>query len=487
MKITSLPILLQGITQAPNVLIKGLALDSRQVQTGDLFFACSGAQADGRHFIADAVKKGAAAVLAEKDKAEKPSQHEEGVPVIYIQNLSQFISEIAARFYDYPGKQLKIIGITGTNGKTSCSHFIASILSHLGQPCGVMGTLGNGLYNDIKPSLLTTPDAITVQKTLAEFLNAGAKYVAMEVSSHSLDQGRVNAIPFEVGIFTNLTRDHLDYHATMEAYGAAKEKLFHYPMLKHAVINIDDDFGKKLIGTTTKNIIAFSRSSEKRYDIPLVYAKKIQLDIFGMSVEVVSPWGEGEFKTSLVGPFNVSNLLAVLSTLCLLDIPFHDALKALSTLKPVPGRMQSFGGDEKPLVVVDYSHTPDALEKALLALRSHCQGKLYCVFGCGGDRDKGKRPIMAKIAEKIADVVIVTDDNPRTEDPAQIVADIMGGFSHPQKVLVQHDRSEAIRDIIHYAKAGDCVLIAGKGAETYQQVGEQKIPFSDIEEVKSYL
>lgn len=495
MKATLLSILLQDIRHIPSqadLSVKGLALDSRSVQSGDLFLACKGSHSDGRKFIHQAIENGASAVVAEKDSARPDYYLEGSVPVFSIQDLNHKISEIAARFYGNPGQSLEIVGITGTNGKTSCSHFIGAILHYLAKSCGVMGTLGHGLYGDIKPGFLTTPDAITVQKTLAEFLIEGATHVAMEVSSHSIDQGRVHHVPFTVGVFTNLTRDHLDYHGTMEAYGAAKAKLFDNPQLRFAVINIDDPFGLQLIQAigTHKQVFGYSCSADDKqvYDFPLIHSTKIYLDSFGIRAHISTPWGEGELRTCLIGQFNVSNLLAVLTTLCVLNIPLQRVLEAISVLQPVSGRMQTFGGvDNKPLVVVDYSHTPDSLEKALAALRLHCHGSLYCLFGCGGDRDSGKRPMMAKISEKMADFVIVTDDNPRTEDPKIIVADIMKGFSVPDKVIVQHDRSKAIRDVIQYAKQGDCVLIAGKGAETYQQVGEQKIPFSDIDQVNLNL
>ncbi len=486
MQTIALSNLLQNIRHMPSVdlSIKGLALDSRCVQSGDLFFACQGSHSDGRAFIGQAIEKGAVGVLAETHPDLPEYYLEKGIPVIAIPQLHQKVSEIAARFYHHPGDSLDIIGITGTNGKTSTSYFIAAILQHLAKVCGIMGTLGNGIYGNIKPGVLTTPDAITIQKNLAEFLALGAKHVAMEVSSHSLDQGRVQHVPFKVGIFTNLTRDHLDYHGTMEAYGAAKAKLFDNPFLQFAVINIDDQFGQKLIQKIAgrKQVFAYSTTT-KAHDFPLTYVKKVYWDAEGIRAYISTPWGEGEICSRLIGQFNLSNLLAVVTTLCLLKIPFQSVVEAISLLQPVAGRMQSFGGGDNPLVVVDYSHTPDSLEKALLALRSHCEGKLYCVFGCGGDRDRGKRPIMAGIAEKLADVVMVTDDNPRTEDPAMIVADILKGFSAPNKIIVQHDRSKAIRDVIHYAQQGDCVLIAGKGAETYQQIGEQKIPYSDIDQV----
>lgn len=474
--------LLQGMYNVPlerDLTVKGLALDSRLVQPGDLFFACLGTHLDGRKFINEALQKGAIAVLVDQETGS----FDVSLPVFPIQGLNQQISEIAARFYGNPAKALTIIGVTGTNGKTSCSHFIAAALKQLNIPCGVIGTLGSGLYGDLKLSSLTTPDAITIQKTLADFLAQGVTHVAMEVSSHSLDQGRVNAVPFYVGIFTNLTRDHLDYHGTMEAYGLAKQKLFEHPLLQYAVINIDDAFGKKIAHVAAnKSIFTYGFDAEAS-----VLASQLQLNLSGIQAELITPWGEGTLQSPLIGQFNISNLLAVLSALCLLEIPFDIALHCLAGLASVPGRMQALGGKNKPLVVVDYSHTPDSLEKALIALKKHCQGKLLCVFGCGGDRDRGKRPLMAKIAEQYADEVIVTDDNPRTEDSTQIVADIMQGFSEPDKIIVQHDRSKAIHNVIQCASAGDCVLVAGKGAETYQQIGDQKIPFSDVEKVLESL
>lgn len=475
--------LLQGLYSFPeenSLDITGLSLDSRQVAPGELFMACLGSQKDGRQFIQDAIQKGAKAVLAESDE---PLYFDNGVPVISIPGLRQQVSEIAAKFYGYPAKSIEMIGVTGTNGKTSCSHFVAEALQHLSIPCGIIGTLGIGLHGELQATSLTTPDAVTLQKTLASFLKKGVKHVAMEVSSHSIDQGRIASIPFKAGIFTNLTRDHLDYHGTMEAYGAAKRKLFDNPLLKYSIINQDDSFGREMLGSLSgDNHFSYGISHPGQ-----VSADHISLHLSGMAAHIVSPWGEGKLQLSLIGQFNLHNILAVLATLCVLDIPFTDALASLSHISPVSGRMQAFGGGDKPLVIVDYSHTPDSLEKALSALRPHCQGQLHCVFGCGGDRDKGKRPLMAKIAEQYADSVVVTDDNPRTEDPDAITTDIFQGFNHPERVILQHDRSKAIRDVIQYAKMGDCILIAGKGAETYQQIGDQKIPFSDIEKVKESL
>ncbi len=464
----------------PDITVSDLTLDSRSVNPGSLFFAVTGTQKDGRLFIEGAVQKGAVAVLTESSQPAL-TWHKK-IPVISLPNLKNQLGTFAAKFYNYPAKKMRIIGVTGTSGKTSCTQFIGSILHELGMPCGIIGTLGNGLYGNIQSGSLTTPDAITLQKTFREFVDSGATLTAMEVSSHSLDQGRVNGIDFEVGIFTNLTRDHLDYHHTMEAYGAAKKKLF--DQTRYAVINADDPFGQEILKSFRDRKNVFSYSGISRADI---YAEHIQFNHTGMKAHIVTPWGEAQLDTSLVGQFNLSNLLAVIAALCLLDIPLDSIMQGIKQLQPVEGRMQTLGGETEPLVVVDYAHKPDALEKVLIALRQQCQGKLYCVFGCGGDRDRGKRPLMAKIAERYADHVIVTDDNPRHEDPTQIVGDILQGFAHPSKVTIQHDRAAAIYDTIRFAKPGDCVLIAGKGAETYQQIGDQKFPFKDIDKAKETL
>ena len=484
--------LLQGIYTINtniNINIKNLALDSRFVKPGDLFLAYPGTQLDGRKFIDEAIQKGASCVLIESNDNAININYQNTIPIISVLNLKNKISEIAARFYDYPTNQLKIIGVTGTSGKTSCTYFLAAILQQLNLPCGLIGTLGNGIYGDINPGNLTTPDPITLQKIFSECVSKKANYITMEVSSHSLEQGRVKNIPFYIGVFTNLTHDHLDYHGTMESYGAAKKLLFDSPLTEYAVINNDDAFGQKLIASfaNKKNIIAYGIQKTNMPDsIPFVLAKNIQLQD-GIRADIITPWGMGKIQVPLIGQFNLSNILAVIAVLGLLKIPLAAILNSVAKLTSVPGRMQVMGGQEQPLIIVDYSHKPDSLEKVLVALRPHCQGTLYCVFGCGGDRDRTKRPLMAAIAEKYADNIIVTDDNPRTEDPEDIVKDILSGFSNPEKIIVEHDRSKAIAHSIQCAKRGDCVLIAGKGSETYQQIGHLKIPFSDVEQVKEII
>lgn len=463
--------------------IKNLSLDSRSISAGDLFFAYPGTKVDGRQFIDQAIQKGACAVLAEGDAKKEIRQN---VPIYYVPHLPTLLSEIAARFYEYPSKKMKIIGVTGTNGKTSCTHFIASCLQQSKLSCGVIGTLGSGLYGHIQAGGLTTPDPISLQKIFFELSKLGAKYVAMEMSSHSLDQGRASEVTCEVGVFTNLTRDHLDYHGTMEAYGNAKKKLFENEKLSHAVINAEDDFGRELITflKPRNNVVAYSTTPQET-TVPLVYTQHLQLDKTGIKAKVFTPWGEGELHLPLMGQFNLSNALAALTTLCLLDMPLSSALSYLSHLTSVPGRMQLL--HSHPMIVVDYAHTPDALEKVLRAVRLHCQGKLFCVFGCGGDRDQGKRPLMARVAEQNADHVIVTSDNPRFEEPEKIIADIVKGFVAPEKISIELDRERAIHLAIQLANKEDCILIAGKGAETYQLIRDQKISFSDAAVVAMYL
>lgn len=485
--------LLKNITTLPasaDCIISHISLDSRKINTRDLFIAIKGSQQDGRKFIADAVARGASAILIEADTPNQAIEMQSGCLLIPVDKLAGKIAQIAAQFYDHPSKKLRMIGVTGTNGKTSYSHFLAQILSAKKIPCGIIGTLGSGFYNALGPVGLTTPDPIMLQATLADFVKQGAKAVAMEVSSHSIAQGRIGAIDFEIAAFTNLSQDHLDYHGTMEAYAAVKHQFVAEFPHKHLVINADDAYGKKWINelSKTKSIYAFTTHPPSSHSfVPMVYAEKTSFSLRGIEATVHSPWGKGRVMLSLIGEFNLSNALAVLTSLCLYGIAFEDALSALATLQPVPGRTQTLGGEDQPIVVVDYAHSPDALEKVLHALRKHTRGQLICVFGCGGERDQGKRPLMAKVVEQWADRFIVTNDNPRHEDPHTIAKQIVSGFTKPQQAVVNLDRSKAIENSIQWASVGDCVLIAGKGAEHYQQIGDQKIPFDDVLEVKKFL
>jgi UDP-N-acetylmuramoyl-L-alanyl-D-glutamate--2,6-diaminopimelate ligase len=489
-----LSFLLQDIISLPLQVdpeIQTLALDSRAVTKNTLFFAVNGSQQSGHAYIADAIARGASAVVVEAPYANEGGTWQQNIPLIPIEQLREKLGLIAARFYGEPAKQLRIIGVTGTSGKTSCTHFIAQILSSLDAPCGLIGSLGNGFYGALSETSLTTPDALSMQAILKHLLGRGAKAVAMEVSSHSLDQGRVNAIPFEIGMFTNLSQDHLDYHQDMETYAAVKRRFISELPVKNIILNVDDARGRQWARELTKErpLYGYSLTEPKSAHtlFPLIYAKKITLSLKGLQVVVLSPWGEGELNLPLIGRFNLSNALAALTALCVYGLPFKQVLAALSGLQAVPGRMQLLGGEQGPLVVVDYAHKPDALEKVLQALRPHTSGKLICVFGCGGERDQGKRPMMAAIAEALADKVIVTNDNPRHENPEEIAAQIKAGFKHPAAVNFVLDRAKAITNSIEWAFAKDCVLIAGKGAERYQDLGDARIPFDDVEKAKLAL
>ena len=464
--------------------IGGLALDSRRVRRGDLFFACAGSRAHGLRFAGEAAGAGAAAVVYD---ADDPAAHEVGrtlradVPLIGVRRLAERLGPIAARFHRQPSRDMTVVGITGTNGKTSCCHYLAQAFSAGGEPCGVLGTLGYGLYGALRPASHTTPDAITLQAELARLRDAGAGRVVMEVSSHALDQGRTLGVAFTAAVFTNLSHDHLDYHGDAVAYGRAKQRLFTVPGLRFAVINRGDAFGRELIAGLGPQVVCasfgFDAAAEGERHVA---GELLDASIDGMTLAIRSSWGEGTLRTDLLGRFNAENLLAVLAVLLLMDAPFDEALRRAAALRPAPGRMERIGGGPgRPLAIVDYAHTPDALEQVLRTLRAHCSGRLTCVFGCGGERDRAKRPLMGAAAARHADRVIVTDDNPRGEDPRAIVAEILAGMPSGSAAEVVQDRAAAIRAAIAGAGAGDIVLIAGKGHEDYQQIGERRLPFSD--------
>lgn len=465
-----------------STLIRELTLDSRKVLPGDLFLAVPGLAQDGRAHIVDAIARGAAAVAYEAEGATAMTAH--SAELVAIRGLAGQLSAIAGRFYGEPSRGLRLIGVTGTNGKTSVSQLLAQALDLLGERCGIVGTLGTGFFDALQSGRHTTPDPVAVQATLADLKQAGARAVAMEVSSHGLDQGRVAALDFDVAVYTNLSRDHLDYHGSMEAYGAAKAKLFAWPELKCRVINLDDDFGRQLASEERESrLIGYSLSDAGAY----LYCREASFGDHGVRARLVTPQGEGHLRSPLLGRFNLSNLLAVVGALLALDYPLDEILRVLPQLQGPVGRMQRFGGQRLPLVVVDYAHTPDALEKVLEALRPHVTGRLLCLFGCGGDRDRGKRPLMGAVAERLADAVLVTDDNPRSEDPAQIVADIRAGFARPEAVDFVHGRGEAIARLIASAQVGDVVLLAGKGHEDYQEIAGTRHAFSDLDETAKAL
>lgn len=485
--------LLAGIDNtklAYDPLITGLCQDSRQLKPGNLFFAYPGVKWDGRDFIKDAIAKGAAAILLEASDTWGLSTS--SIPIIPIVNLTSSLGLIAARFYGNPSQQLSLVGITGTNGKTSCTHFLAQCLQQQGQPCGVMGTLGNGIYPHLNAGLLTTPDAIELQQCLAEFLAQKVNTVAMEVSSHRLAQQRLNGTTFAIAAFTNLSRDHLDYHRSMAEYARAKRSLFSLPGVQHVVLNVDDVYGQQwlseLVGQLPVTAYAITKPQVRLTSVPYVTVKRYECNQYGLQAEIATPWGDLHIENpSLIGRFNLSNLLLLIIVLKLLGFSLSDIANAVAGIKAVPGRMEFFYTADKPLVVVDYAHTPDALQQVLQALRSHCQGNLYCVFGCGGDRDKGKRALMATVAEQYADYLVMTNDNPRDEDPEQIIQAMQCGLSGMKPVYVEQDRRLAIRFAVQKAKVGDIVVIAGKGHEAYQLMAGVKYPFSDAKEVRSLL
>jgi len=467
---------------ASSTLIRELTLDSRKVRPGDLFLAVPGTQQDGRVHIADAVARGAAAVAFEAEGAAELTAS--GSELVAIKGLAGQLSAIAGRFYGEPSRGLHLVGITGTNGKTSVSQLLAQALDLLGEPCGIVGTLGNGFYGALQQGRHTTPDPIGVQATLADMKNAGARAVAMEVSSHGLHQGRVAALAFDVAVLTNLSRDHLDYHGSMQAYAEAKAALFAWPSLRCRVLNLDDAFGRELASAEHESrLISYSLSDADAY----LHCRNAHFDEQGVRATLVTPRGEGSLRSSLLGRFNLSNLLAVVGVLLGLDYALDEILKVLPQLQGPIGRMQRLGGGQQPLVVVDYAHTPDALEKVLEALRPHVKGRLLCLFGCGGDRDNGKRPLMAAVVERLADGVLVTDDNPRSEIPGQIFNDIRAGFSNPEPVQFVHGRGQAIAQLIAAAAADDVLVLAGKGHEDYQEINGVRQPFSDLVEAAKAL
>lgn len=458
--------------------IASVTNNSRDVTKNSLFLAYPGEKVDGRKYIVDAIHKGAVAV------AYEPSIDfclpDITVPAIAVKNLKIKQGEIAARFYDFPSKKIPVIGVTGTNGKTSVTHFIAQCVDE----CAVVGTVGYGFLSDLNKLNNTTPDGLQLQTLFSELIHHGAKTIAMEVSSHALVQERVKDIIFHTAVFTNLTQDHLDYHGSMEDYRDAKALLFQHPYLKNAVINIDDDAGKYYIEKCGKiNIVTYSRQ-DANADI---FVTKCLSKQNGFDIAVKTPWGNGEFHLPLIGEFNIQNVLAVLGVLGILKMPFDTIIKKLAQLKTVRGRMQLIHAENKPHVIIDYAHTPDALEKALKSVRSHCSGKLICVFGCGGDRDKTKRPLMGEIADRLADNIIITSDNPRSEDPNKIAQDILNGVKNKNNCVVELDRALAIQKAIQSAEKNDWILIAGKGHETEQIIGDQTRHHDDYECAMRFL
>ncbi len=488
--ITGLAPLPDPIPQAVEVTVTGVQMDSRLLKRGDLFLACFGRNHDARGFIGEAIQSGVAAVLAEAGGEWQGTRIIDEIAVIAVGNLSGKLSEIAARFYSRPSQKLQVIGITGTNGKTSCSQFIAQALVSSGYSCGIIGTLGYGAYGQLAETQLTTPDPVFTQMALAEMVQDGVDPVLMEVSSVGLHQKRVKAVNFDTAIFTNLSRDHLDYHDSMEAYGNSKKKLFTSDGLKHAIVNLDDPYALSIINAIAPSVEISTYSIKN--PAATVYAEKMSLTRQGFEARIVTPLGMGNVRGRLIGLFNISNLLAVITALIRYrprrqETSIDQLCELVSALTPVDGRMEIIGKNDEITAVVDYAHTPDALRSALRGLRDHFSGNICCVFGCGGNRDRGKRPIMGEIAENFADKLIITDDNPRNEEGDEIVQHILSGMTRPDAVTVLRDRAKAIAYAIESAESGDVVLVAGKGHETYQDIGGNKLIFSDANQVRLAL
>ncbi len=477
-------------------VVASLNLDSRELEPGGVFCALSGTRSHGLEFAPGAVSRGAVAVLAEPDDVwDEASISGQGaylgIPVFAVPALSSRLSALAGRLHGNPGRDLDLIAVTGTNGKTSVCRFLSQAMD--GEcACAMVGTLGYGFPDELADTSHTTPDAISLQSILGELKSKGAAAVAMEVSSHALDQGRVSALPVDTAVFTNLTRDHLDYHVDMAAYAGAKQGLFRLPGLRHAVLNLDDPFGREILDALDTGIEPVLTSIDPAWQPPQgdarwLRATRIASSLNGLRVDLEGSWGEGEFTTGLLGRFNVSNLLAVLAVLLLRGHGLEQALRALERIGGVPGRMERFGTPDQPLVVVDYAHTPDALEQVLLVLREHCSHRLICLFGCGGERDQGKRPRMGAVAERISDQLILTDDNPRGEDGGTIIEQILAGMQDPETARVQRNRGVAIRYGVCMAGPEDILLVAGKGHESTQKVGGLELPFSDRAQVVQAL
>ena len=484
------------IEQCRGININAIVQDNRKARAGDLFIAHQGYNTHGLLYAQDAVAKGVSVVLWDGDlenRNEILDSISNKVLCIPCHDLKHKVGPIASRYYEQPSLSLDVIGVTGTDGKTSIAHFLAQCLDAYDVHCGVLGTLGNGFINDLHPTGLTTVDALLVQKTLSDIQQAGAKHVVMEVSSHGLDQGRVNGVAFTTAVFSNMAQDHLDYHGTLDNYATAKRRLFYTPGLGTAVINIDDEFGRTLAKEVREHVCVWGYSLKNDVsayeDCADYFVNAMEVKPFdrGYHLTVSTPKGEGCFDIPLLGRFNVSNALAVLSTLLVSQLSLELAMSSLTAVHSVDGRVEIISEPEKPVVVVDYAHTEQGLSAVCQSMREHFKGEIWCVFGCGGDRDRSKRPLMAKVAEKYANRIIVTTDNPRHEDPQSIIDEVMAGFSSLEKVESVLDRRQAIDIAITNAQPGDVVLLAGKGHETSQIVGDVHIAFDDRRVAREFL
>ncbi len=472
--------LLQGFATAPAIEIRDISSDSRTLKSGDLFLACGGDSSHGLDYVADAVTAGVAAIAWDSSTAEAPAA-EIGVPMIAVPDLAAHLGEIANRFFSRPSEHVNVIGVTGTNGKTTVAWLIAQCCELLGERCGYVGTLGTGVGEVVDGEGMTTPGAIELHRNLADFRDAGAGWAAIEVSSHALSQRRVDGVTFDTVLFTNLSRDHLDYHGTMQNYAEAKARLFRDYPATNRVINLDSEFGAELAGRCGHDVVTVStRFDRVANGRPFVFVRSVVAGKAGSNVRIASSWGDGEFHLPLPGDFNVANAVIVLAAMLKHGIPMRQACETLEGVSAPPGRMERVASaDSLPSVYVDYAHTPEAIDVALRALRQHCAGRLWCVFGCGGDRDSGKRPQMGRMAERRADRVVITNDNPRSESPGAIIDDILDGLTSPDDATVIEDRAAAIGWSIDNAQPEDVILVAGKGHENYQLIGAGRIDFSD--------
>jgi UDP-N-acetylmuramoyl-L-alanyl-D-glutamate--2,6-diaminopimelate ligase len=463
--------------------INQLQLDSRHINPGDLFLAVQGSVMDGRNFIQDAIERGAVAVLASFKSGDLKISVE--IPVIYVYNLETQLGKIANYFYKQASERLKVVGFTGTNGKTSSSQFLAQICELNQLRCGIMGTLGNGFINSLTATNLTTQDVLSVHRNLADFINMKAKCVAMEVSSHALSQGRVDNVNFYIGVFTNLSQDHLDYHQNMLAYFQAKMKLFEELLPQYIVVNIDDQYGQMLAEHMYAKIpvVGITMLAEN------AHSNKYNIVYLDSETVVHTPWGSAKFIHPLLGQFNDYNVLTAMTCACLLEIPFKRVIASLNLLDAIPGRMQVVMPNHVPKVIVDFAHSPDALTRVLSELhnfKNNPNAKIWCVFGCGGDRDRTKRHPMLQAVMQYAQHIIITQDNSRTEDPLQIIDDILNNVTD-LRITIELDRAKAIKFAISKADSSDIILVAGKGHECYQIIGEQKLEFSDYQVSKNEL
>lgn len=488
--------LLQGLAGAgapAGLVVSGLADDSRQVRPGDLFLAGQGLHVHALTHAAQAVQRGAVAVLWEPVEGQPLQAVADSLPVtaLPVEGLSHQLGRIADRFYAHPSAAMQVIGVTGTDGKTSVTHFIAQALSCAGPSCGLLGTLGYGVYGSLQAPTHTTPNALRLQAELARLRDAGVQRVAMEVSSHALHQRRTDGTRFTTAVLTQLSRDHLDYHGSVEAYAEAKRRLFVSPGLEYAVLNVGDAFGRRLASEIAAHVqvIAYGRAQER---VEGNAAHWIRLEAVtakpqGIALQLDTSFGAAGLNASLLGAFNADNLMAALGALLAAGVSLEEAVQRLQAVATVPGRMELVSAPGMPAVVVDYAHTPHALETVLQALRPHCRGELVCVFGAGGDRDQGKRAQMGALAERHADRVVLTSDNPRSESAQRIIEQIAAGFDQPQRAQRIADRGRAIDEVIAAADVDDLVLVAGKGHENYQHIGDQRLPFSDRLRVQQAL